>query len=99
MFERILVGGQWFAAFFDFLAHDHAIRFEVSDAFLIGTNDGFAVRFNKPIHELSDLALDLRKLGLHRLPLVFHGFRALLPQVFKQCRGKLEKLFCRAQRL
>ncbi|WP_417723932.1 hypothetical protein [Salipiger sp.] len=59
MFERVLVGGQRFAAFFDFLTYDHAIRFEVANTLLVGTNDGFAVGFDKPIHELSDLTFDL----------------------------------------
>ncbi|WP_422005761.1 hypothetical protein [Pyruvatibacter mobilis] len=92
MFERLLIGSQRCAAFFDPLADNHAICFKIADALLIGTDDGFAVSFHKPIHKLSDLALDLRKLGLHRLALFFHRLGTLIPQVTEQRRSPLEKL-------
>ncbi|WP_422384718.1 hypothetical protein [Roseibium album] len=50
MFERLLVGSQWCAAFFDPLTDDHAISFKIANAFLISSNNRFAVRFYEAIH-------------------------------------------------
>ena len=65
MFERILIGGEWSATFFNPLTDDHPVCFKIADTLLIGANDGFAISFDEPIHKLCYLSFDLRELGLH----------------------------------
>ncbi|WP_193989075.1 hypothetical protein [Alloyangia pacifica] len=98
MFERILVGGKRSPAFVEPLTDNHAIRLKVSDPLFVSTNNGIAVRFDEAIHELFDLAFELRQLGLHRLALLFHRVFTLLPKVPKEGSGEPEEFFGWLQR-
>ncbi|MEM6548847.1 MAG: hypothetical protein AAF713_14020 [Pseudomonadota bacterium] len=84
MFERLLVGLKWRAAFLDPLLEDHAFRFQIADALFVAADHSRAVLIEQAIHELGDLAFHLQDVGFHAPALRLHGRGSLIPEIAKE---------------
>ncbi|MXP25627.1 hypothetical protein GRI39_06175 [Altererythrobacter indicus] len=71
------------------------MTFEFIDLLLIGSHNRSAIGFDEPIHDLSELALDLPDLDTHQSDTLATSIGTLLPEVLEYLISQSKKGRCR----